>query len=285
MSNYAQVAFSDPNNQQTGISNYSINQQIKFNVTYSRRIFGDNLTTFSLYAQKRSGLPYSYTFQAAVPVTNAQVSSTTALDSQFNTAGAVAQRNNELLYVPKADSTGNVTLTSDPIVQYGPAFANSTYVAANGQTLTGIAGFNQFLKDTGLIKYNGAISPRNAFDSRSVTDADIEISQEIPVFFPYAQAKAQVFFDIFNIGNLINSNYGVLEQYGFPYFAADVIALNCQAGAQGNITSGGAPICTGGASNKYQFQSFQRRTPSISYSNSGQPTSAYAFKIGVRYKF
>ena len=285
LSNYAQVAFSDPNNQQSGISNYQINQSFKFNVTYSHRIFGDNLTTISLYATKRSGLPYSYTFQATLPNTATQVASTTPLDSQYNTVGAVAQRSNELLYVPKADGTGNVTLTSDPIVQYGPAFANSTYTAANGKVLTGIAGFNQFLKDTGLIKYNGSISPRNAFDSRSVTDADIEISQEIPVFFPYARAKAQVFFDIFNIGNLINSNYGVLEQYGFPYFASDVVALNCQAGAQGNLTANGAPLCTGGASNKYQYQSFTRKLPSITNNANGQPVSAYAFKIGVRYKF
>ena len=284
LSNYAQVAFSNPNDQQSGLSNYSINQQLKFNVTYSHRVFGDNLTTVSLYAFKRSGLPYSYTFQATIPNANSnvagtsQVSSTTPLDGQYNLVGAAAQRSNELLYVPKADSTGNVTATSDPIVQYGASFANSTYTAANGQVLTGVAGFNQFLKDTGLIKYNGSISPRNAFDSRSVTDADIEISQEIPVFFPYARAKAQLFFDIFNVGNLINSNYGVLEQYGFPYFASDVVALNCQANAQGSL-------CTGGPTNKYQFQSFTRKTPSINISNNGLPTSVYALKIGVRYKF
>ena len=284
LSNYAQNAYSDPNNPKVSISNYDFGGQYKFNISYSHRVFGDNLTSIRIYATKRDGQPFSYTFQATVPNANSNIAGTTtvggstAIDGQFNLPGAVAQRSAELLYVPKADSTGNVTATSDPIIQYGASFAGSTYTAANGQVLTGVAGFNQFLKDTGLIKYNGEIAPRNAFRSRSVTDADIEFNQEIPVFFPYAKAKAELFFDIFNIGNLINSNYGVLEQYGFPYLASDVVALNCQANAQANS-------CTGGAANKYQYQSFQRKAPTITTSGSGVPVSLYALKIGVRYKF
>ena len=275
LSNYSQNAFSDPNNPTVAISNYNIDQQIKFDVSYSRKIFGDNRTSIHLFAFKRSGLPYSYTFQSIQP-NGSNTSSGNLIDTQYNLAGAVANRSNELLYVPKADATGNITATSDPIVQYGAGFANSTYTAANGQVLSGVAGFNQFLKDTGLMKYNGSISPRNAFDSRSVTDADLEITQEIPVFFPYASAKAELYFDIFNIGNLINSNYGVLEQYGFPYFASDVTALNCQ-------TAGAA--CTGGTQNKYQYQSFTRKSPTIQTSNNGTPTSLWALKVGFRYKF
>ena len=269
LSNYSLVAFSDPNNPGVSISNYNVDQQFKFDIAYSRKIFGDNRTSIHLFGFKRSGLPYSYTFDS--PATSGQ-----ANDPTFGLSGAVANRDNELLYVPKADSTGNVTATSDSRVQYATGFANSTYVAADGRKLAGVAGFNQFLKDTGLIKYNGEISPRNAFDSRSVTDADIEISQEIPVFFPYQTAKAEVYFDIFNIGNLINPSYGVLEQYGFPYFAADVQAFNCN-------TQGSS--CAGGAQNKYQYQSFSRKPPAIQASNNGTPTSLWALKVGFRYKF
>ena len=278
LSNYAQNAFSNPNNPTPGISNYQIRNQVKFNINYGHRIFGDNLTTFRIFATRRSGQPFSYTFQATVPNTNTLVGSGTLLDGQYNLDGAVAQRSNELLYIPKADATGTVTATSDPIVQYGATFANSTYTTSNGQVLTGLAGFNQFLKDTGLIKYNGSISPRNAFGSRDFTDADLSITQEIPVFFPYAKAKAQIYFDIFNIGNLINSHYGVLEEQGFPYFASDVVALNCQPNAQG-------ALCAGGASNKYQYQSFTRKLQTVQTSNNGLPTSLWSMKIGMRYKF
>lgn len=280
LSNYAQNAFSDPNSPAVAISNYNIDQQIKFDVSYRRKIFGDNYTTVHLFAFKRSGLPYSYTFQATTPsatstINSSTISSSTPIDNQYNLAGAVATRSAELLYVPKADSTGNVTATSDPIVQYATQFGAAGYVS-NGVTLKGVAAFNQFLKDTGLIKYAGSIAPRNAFDSRSVTDADLELTQEVPVFFPNYKAKAELYFDIFNIGNLINSNYGVLEQYGFPYFASDVVALNCQT--QGTL-------CNGGAQKKYQFQDFSRKAPTVQTSNNGTPTSLWALKIGFRYKF
>ena len=275
LSNYALLAFSNPNDPSAGISNYQINQQLKIDFSYRRRIFGDNMTTVHLFAFRRSGLPYSYTFQSVQPNGTTTTSSGSAIDNQYNLAGAVANRSNELLYVPKADSTGNVTATSDSIVQYGAGFANSTYTTRSGQVLAGVAGFNQFLKDTGLIKYNGSISPRNAFDSKGFTDADIELSQEVPVFFPTSKAKAELYFDIFNLGNLFNSNYGVLEQYGFPYFASDVIALNCQT----------STLCTGGTQNKYQYQSFTRKSPTITTSSNGTPTSLWAMKIGFRYKF
>ncbi len=253
LSNYSQNAFSDPNNPTVAISNYNIRDQYKLNVNFSRRIFGDNRTSIRLFGTKRSGLPFSYTYDS--PST-----SSTPNDPAFGLSGAVANRDNELLYVPKADSTGNVTATSDPIVKYGPGFS--------------VAAFNQFLKDTGLINYNGSISPRNAFASRSFVDADLELAQEIPVFFPTHAAKAELYFDIFNLGNLINSNYGVLEQYSFPYFASDVVALNCQTQA-----------CAAGKGNFYQYQSFTRKAPSVSFSNNGTPTSLWALKVGFRYKF
>ena len=47
----------------------------------------------------------------------------------------------QLLYVPKADPTGNVTATSDPLVRYGSNF--------------NVSQFNTFLHQTGLIKYSG----------------------------------------------------------------------------------------------------------------------------------
>ncbi|MBE7217546.1 MAG: TonB-dependent receptor [Caulobacteraceae bacterium] len=281
LSNYSQNAFSDPNNPTVAISNYNIANQIKFNINYSRRIFGDNRTSVRLFAFRRSGLPYSYTFQSTVgsatqTINSSQISSGTPIDPMFGLSGAVANRSNELLYVPKADATGNVTATSDPIVQYGSQFASSTYTTKSGQVLSGVAAFNQFLKDTGLIKYNGSISPRNAFDSKGFTDADLELSQEVPVPFPGFRSKAEFYFDIFNIGNLINSNYGVLEQYGFPYFASDVAALNCQTQGQ---------YCAGGTQNKYQYNGFQRKAALPTVSANGLPLSLWALKIGVRYKF
>ena len=249
LSNYAQNAFSDANNNGVSISNYNVKDQIKFRVAYNHKWFGDNRTSIALYGYKRTGLPYSYTFDSPA-------GSSTPNDPTFGLAGAVAQRDQELLYVPKADATGNVTATSDPIVHYAANFD--------------VAGFNAFLKQSGLIQYNGQISPRNAFNSRSVSNFDIQFTQEVPVGF----GKAEFYATIFNVGNLINSNAGILEQYGFPYFASDIIAQNCKTQA-----------CSTGTGNFYQYNTFTQKKPTTYTSSNGLPVSLWALKLGVRYKF
>lgn len=259
LSNYAQNAFSNPNNPSLSISNYSIKNQVKINLGYEHKVFGDYRTSLRIFAQRRSGLPFSYTY-------NQNISSGTGNDQLYGIAGAVAFRNNELLYVPKT-AGGSVTLASDPIITYAPGFD--------------IAGFNAFLKSTGLIKYAGQISPRNAFTSRDITQIDLNFSQEIPAFFPHG-AKGELYFDIFNLGNLLNSSWGVVEQYGFPYFASDVVAVNCQVNAPSAPAAG---TCAAGRGNFYEYRTYNQNAPGVSISNNGVPTSLWALKVGVRYKF
>ena len=249
-SNYGQNAVSNPNNPALAVSNYQIKDTIKLRLGYETKIWGDNKTSVRMYATKRSGLPFSYTFQSAA-------TSGTAADAVFGESGVFASRSRELLYVPQADSTGNVTATSDPKVSYATSF--------------NVADFNNFLHRTGLIGYAGQISPRNAFQSRDVTQVDLQFTQQFPAFFP-GGAKAEFYFDIFNVGNLLNSNWGVLNQVGFPYFASDVTTTlrACAAGTG----------CATGQTNQYVYQSFTAKAPTVS-----NFTSLYALKIGFRYKF
>jgi hypothetical protein len=258
LSNYSQAAFADPNHLGLSISNYQIKNQIKYSLNYSRQIFGDNRTSIRLYAQRRSGLPFSYTFDSTA-------TSGTSFDPVFGLPGAVQQRDAELLYIPAADSSGNVTATSDPRVTYAPSF--------------NVAAFNTFLQQTGLAKYAGQISPRNAFKSRDVTTVDLQISQEIPAFFP-RDAKGELYFSIFNLGNLIDPKAGVLDQYGFPYFYPAVVAsLTC-----GAPTANGVAACPAGQTRQYRYESFGTRNPTVNTGGS-PPASLWAFKLGVRYKF
>lgn len=249
-SNYGQIAVSNPNNPTLSVSNYQIKDTIKIRLGYETKIFGDNKTSIKLYATKRSGLPFSYTFFSTA-------SSTTIADPVFGESGTFASRNRELLYVPLADSTGNVTATSDPKVAYSSTF--------------NVADFNNFLHRTGLIGYNGQISPRNGFQSRDVTQVDIQFTQQFPAFFP-GGAKAEMYFNIFNVGNLLNSNWGVLNQVGFPYFLSDVTTTIRPC----TPTTG----CAAGQTNQYLYSSFTAKTPTVS-----NFTSLYALKLGFRYKF
>jgi len=233
-SNYGNIALFDPNDPTLATSNYEIEHALKLNLSYTRAFFGDYRTRINLYAQRRSGLPFSYTFGT----------------SPASLVGEFVTTQRQLLYVPQVDSSGNVTATSDPRVRFGSSGGNPFDLAA----------FNAFLKRTGLIDYAGSIAPRNAFKSPYVTTVDMHIEQELPAFFP-GGAKLIGYMDIENLGNLLNDEWGSIQQVGFPYTSNNVTAT--RTGDQ-----------------YYTYTSFQERSPSTFGTN-----SVWQIKVGVRYQF
>lgn len=245
-SNYSGVATSDPNDPAIARSNYEFTHMTKLSASYDHAFFGDYKTRLTVFAQRRSGQPFSYTYDVAA---NANI----AADRLVGENGALASRNRQLLYVPKADN-GVVTATSDSIVRYAPGFD--------------LAAFNAFLKRTKLLKYAGDIAPRNAFKAPPITTIDLRISQEIPGFFPEG-AKAEVYLDIENFGNLLNKKWGVMQQVPNPFVSANVAARNCQIA--GNCATVG---------DFYQYDSFAGRA-----ATSFNTQSVWQMKIGARFKF
>jgi outer membrane receptor for ferrienterochelin and colicin len=57
------VVVSDPNNPSLGRSSLEIRDNFKFRLSYSNKFFGDNETRFELFAESRSGRPFTYTFR------------------------------------------------------------------------------------------------------------------------------------------------------------------------------------------------------------------------------
>lgn len=247
LSNFQNLGVFDPNNPTVADSNYEIEHATKLNLSYDRAFFGDYRTRINLFGQRRSGLNYSYVFG-----TNAS-----------SLVGEIASTQRQLLYVPAVDGSGMVTATSDPIVTYRAGFDFN--------------GFNEFLQRTGLIEYAGQISPRNGFKSPDVTTFDLHIEQEIPAFFP-GGARLSLYADVENIGNLLNDEWGVIQQVGFPYMSNDVVAINCQRAPVAPGT--GSNQCAGGRANVYEFKSFTDRSASAFNS-----ASVWQVKFGVRYKF
>lgn len=97
-----------------------------------------------------------------------------------------------LLYVP---------LANDPLVTYSsPAFESAV---------------NAFIDGSRLAKYRGQIAPRNAFTSPWVSTLDLHLAQEIPL--GWKELKGEVTFDVLNLANLINNDWGRVEQVNFPY--------------------------------------------------------------------
>jgi len=77
------------------------------------------------------------------------------------------------------------------------------------------AAFFEFLAATPeLSRYAGQVAGRNTERNEWVNQFDVRISQELPGFF--GDNKAEIALDILNVGNLINKDWGQIEEIGFP---------------------------------------------------------------------
>lgn len=255
-SSYTRFASFNVQNPPAERSDYEIRERFAIDVSYARKFFGDNETSIRMFAQSRTGLPFSYTFAN---------SATNGFDNDFgNSVSSYSGRqasSNALLYVPAATG-GAVTATSDPRVNYAPGFD--------------VAAFNTFLQQSGLIGYAGKIVPRNAFDNPDVTTVDLRISQELPAFFPNG-AKLEIYMDLENLGNLLNDEWGVVEQYDF-YRGVPVVNVQCGNGAAGACAQPGATYTYSGTGVGGAF-----REPVKPFLRS--ENSLWQIKLGAKYKF
>jgi hypothetical protein len=274
-SNYINNITSDPNHPDLATSNYEVKYENRLTISFTHKFLGDNNTSFRLFFYNRAGLPFSYAFCPTASSTCTSSPTTSVnFDELFGQYSSTTMH--QLLYVPKADSSGNITASSDPLVTYGSGF--------------NVSQFNAFLHQSGLIRYAGQIAPRNAFFSSPVNTGDFQISQELPALFPHG-AKGEFYIDVINFLNLLNKNWGIDNQVGFPYTFAPVTARNCQFSG---LTLDGVtmPTCTAGRGNYYQYDTLR---PQVTSSGSNQfstvqslatpPVATWVLKFGIRYKF
>src|SRR5262249_8767664 len=123
------------------------------------------------------------------------------------------------------------------------------------------------------------ILPRNAFHSKSYFTADVHLGQEFPVL-PNGRAKTEFYMDIINLPNLLNKNWGVLDQVGFPYVWAPVVAVNCPLAANARACDANA------GTNVYLYQQFKQTNlqgPVITPTS--PPPATWVIKFGARLKF
>lgn len=196
-SNYGNNAFVDPNYAAYGRSIYEYRDQWKFGIDYKRAFFGDNETRFSLFGEYRSGRPYSLTM----------LDNSGGRGAVFGTVGNLG---NMLLYVP--------TTGTDPRVVFDSAASQTA--------------FDALVTTLGLDKYRGKIVPKNSQTSPDFFKVDFKVSQEIPAVLG---GKFEVFMDIENVLNLIDSDWGSLRQVQFPYNAA-IVRVACATTSGNNCT-------------------------------------------------
>lgn len=233
ISNFRFRGFTDYDAVEEGRSDYERRHRFTLGMTWAERLFEGLETRFSLFGQRTSGQPYSYTFNGSPFGGNASGQS--------------------LFYVPRVDpGTGLVTTTSDSLVTYGDDF--------------NIGQFNDYLIATGLIDYAGQIAPRNEFFSPWTTRFDLNVEQEVALFDDH---KVIVEMNIFNLGNLLNKNWG---RYEAPSFTGGV--------ARTVLT----PTIAGGKYN-YGTSAPSLSASSLSPVDDRYPASVWQVSAGIRYEF
>jgi hypothetical protein len=250
-SNYANGAFNDPNRVEYGISNDQVKYNFKYHLNFEHAFFGENKTTFALFGETRIGHPYSFTFLDAA-----------ARSVVFGTIGSGSRY---LLYVP--------TSPTDPLVSY--------------DSTVNQAAIDAFINSSGLSKFRGKVTTRNAFNSRWFTRLDLHIAQEIPAFV--GKSKITLFADIDNFTNFLNKKWGQIREYAFPYNIA-AVRVACLNTA---VATGTAPTTAQTTANSSAACAQYRYTPATAVNGVFvNPTdtiysrqSLYSIRVGVRFSF
>lgn len=176
---------------------YEIRDRISGNVNWKHAFFGNYETQVGLFYEGRSGRPYSYIFAGD--------------------ANGDGRTFNDLFYVPAGPGD----------VQFGTLSATGVYTA---NPAAEAAFFTWLETQEGLSKYKGTYAPENAFRAGWVNTFDIRVTQEFPGFMDGHKSKLWV--DIQNVGNLLNKDWGHIEDYGFNanVAAAQLVGINRATG-------------------------------------------------------
>ncbi|MDP1630702.1 MAG: TonB-dependent receptor [Caulobacter sp.] len=230
----------DPAIDAVGTGLEEIQDRYKLELGYRKNFFGDNETRITLFGERTSGRPYGFVMSDA----------TSGRSPVFG-----VNRSYQLLYVP--DIAGDTNTTD---LQIGNVFFSD---AANRDRFLG------YVKTFGLAQgVNEKYSKRN----KDLSRLDLQVSQEFPTLIDGHKLKLQ--FDVRNVLNLIDSDWGKVSEY----FDGNVLTrVSCvdATGANLNAAVNGA-ICPA-----YKYSSV---ASSINKStNTSQ--SLWTMQISLRYEF
>ncbi len=176
-SNFNARSIFNPNEEVASNSAYLTKDRVNASLSWSKAFVSKYKTSFGLFYEGRSGKPFSWTYA-----------------NDLNGDGVSG---NDLMYIPSKPGSGEVVFAGDTPT-------NRT----NEDRFWSIVESHADLREAkgGTVKRNGSFSP-------IVHNFDLRISQEVPGFAP--KHKGVFTFDILNVGNLINKEYGRVDEAGF----------------------------------------------------------------------
>ncbi len=168
----------NPNEEVEANSTYLVKERMTGSINWSKAFFGNRKTTVGLFYEGRIGKPYSWVYK-----------------NDMNGDGVFG---NDLMYIPKAPGSGEVLF-------FG---ANAAAKAATEAAFWAVVDANKVLGDA-----KGGVVSRNSAFSDTVHSFDVRLSQELDGFSP--KHKSTFILDIFNVGNLLNRDWGRTNEAGF----------------------------------------------------------------------
>ncbi len=172
-SSYEEVAKISLNSNTLGPALWANEHNFVIRMTLRHYFFDDHATSVGLFFQRRSGRPFSYTYED---------------DTVEDLWGDSDDEESVLIYVP--------TGPSDPLMDFSQL------------SQAEIDGLFAFLNESGLSAYAGGIAPKNGFNSPWSSDLDIRIQQDVPL--PWGNDhRFQITLDIENVLNLFSDGSNV----------------------------------------------------------------------------
>lgn len=229
----------DPNNPELGFAANSPGHRIFAAVSYRAEYFKMGATTVSLFAEGQTAGNASYTFAG-----------------DLNGDGGTS---NDLIYIHRDISEMNFQ-------EY----------AASGRTFTAqqqAQAWNAFIEQDNYLSANrGKYAERNGIFLPMVYRADLSIAQDVFANFANVRNNFQIRLDILNIGNLLNSDWGVGQRLVTTQpLTVPSSAQGGQADAQGRA--------------QYRLRNIGGELISKSLEQTAGIGDVWRVQIGLRYSF
>ncbi len=248
-----QFTSKDPNTAEFGRSQEEVQDNFKLNAGFRRNFVGDLETRFTLFGEQRSGRPTTFTMNGG---------------SGRNATFGV-NRGAQLAYLPDLSGAVSQIAGASTVTTADDAFGVSSDGLVAFDNATTIANLRGQLNRFGLS--GGRIAERSSYENREITRFDLQLSQELPTIF-FKEHRALLTFDIANVGNLINDDWGIVEEFSEDVRLFDV---SC-AGSDGIADNDGAVTC-----NRYRISNVNT-TQAVTRNTDA---SRWFIQVGLKYEF
>ncbi len=236
------------NDPELSYANYVVPDRVVGSLSYRKEYLNHLATTFSLFLEGSSGGRFSYVY-----------------GSDFNRDG----QTNDLIYVPKDPS--EITFSD---FNYGTSAAPNIVTAQQQSDL-----FFQYIEQDNYLKSRkGKYAERNGGKLPWRNQIDVKFAQDLFTDVAGKRNTVQFTLDIFNFGNLINKNWGLLQTVNA---SSILVPTNVAALMPGGTTAPTAPA----PRPTFRLATDRGLPAQSTFRDNVSLLSTYYMQVGFRYIF